>query len=151
MGEMIKIKSTAADGFEFGALQPPRQGGAAAGSIVIQEIFGIDQYVRADVERWASVGYEAVAPVTCTTARSRLRVGHDDDGMAGHRRHGEAKPEDALADIAGLHRLPEAARCGVHRRLLLWRRDRLAGRRAPGRPRGRLELLRRRGRRRRRT
>ena len=60
MAEMIK--STAADDFEFGAYHADAQGKRKGGVVVIQEIFGIDQYVRADVERWARAGFEAIAP-----------------------------------------------------------------------------------------
>ena len=43
MAEMIKLKSTAADGFEFGAYHAEAQGKRRGGIVVIQEIFGIDQ------------------------------------------------------------------------------------------------------------
>jgi carboxymethylenebutenolidase len=100
MGEMIKIGSTAEDGFEFGALHADAQGKRRGGIVVIQEIFGIDQYVRADVERWAELGFEALAPSMYDRTHPGLDVGHDDEGMAkafGAMR--EAKPEYALADI----------------------------------------------------
>ncbi len=100
MGEMIKIKSTAEDGFEFGALQAEPQGTRRGGVVIIQEIFGIDQYIRADVERWAKLGFEALAPSMYDRTHPGLDVGHDDEGMAkafGAVR--EAKPEYALADI----------------------------------------------------
>ena len=100
MGEMIKIKSMAEDGFEFGALHAAAQGKRRGGIVIIQEIFGIDQYVREDVERWAELGFEAVAPAMYDRTHPGLDVGHDDEGMAkafGAMR--EAKPEYALADI----------------------------------------------------
>jgi carboxymethylenebutenolidase len=100
MSEMIKIGSTAEDGFEFGALHADAQGKRRGGIVVIQEIFGIDQYVRADVERWAQAGFEALAPSMYDRTHPGLDVGHDDEGMAkafGAMR--EAKPEYALADI----------------------------------------------------
>jgi carboxymethylenebutenolidase len=100
MGEMIRIGSTAEDGFEFGALHADAQGKRRGGIVVIQEIFGIDQYVRADVERWAQAGFEALAPSMYDRTHPGLDVGHDDEGMAkafGAMR--EAKPEYALADI----------------------------------------------------
>ena len=49
MGEMIKIKSTAEDGFEFSALPAAAQGKRRGGIVIIQEIFGIDQDRRAHV------------------------------------------------------------------------------------------------------
>jgi carboxymethylenebutenolidase len=100
MGEMIKIRSKAEDGFEFGALHAGARGKRRGGIVIIQEIFGIDQYVRADVERWAELGFEALAPSMYDRTHPGLDVGHDDDGMAkafGAMR--EAKPEYALADI----------------------------------------------------
>ena len=82
MAEMIKIKSTAADGFEFGAYHADAQGERKGGVVVIQEIFGIDQYVRADVERWAKAGFEAIAPAMYDRTHPGLDVGHDDAGLA---------------------------------------------------------------------
>jgi len=101
MGEMIKIKSTAEDGFEFGALHADAQGRRRGGVIVIQEIFGIDQYVRADVERWAKLGFEALAPSMYDRDNPGFDVGHDDAGMAqAMAAVRQAKPADALGDIA---------------------------------------------------
>ncbi|HEY5009113.1 MAG TPA: dienelactone hydrolase family protein, partial [Caulobacteraceae bacterium] len=100
MGEMIKIKSKAEDSFEFGALHAAAQGKRRGGIVIIQEIFGVDQYVRADVERWAELGFESLAPAMYDRTHPGLDVGHDDEGMAkafGAMR--EAKPEYALADI----------------------------------------------------
>jgi carboxymethylenebutenolidase len=99
MGEMIKIKSTAEDGFVFGALHAEAQGRRRGGVIVIQEIFGLDQYVRADVERWAKLGFEALAPSMYDRDNPGFEVSHDEMDKA----RGavmKAKPADALADIA---------------------------------------------------
>ena len=98
MAEMIKIKSTAEDGFEFGALHAEAQGRRRGGVIVIQEIFGIDQYVRADVERWAERGYEALAPSMYDRVTPNFECTHEDMQTA-IATVGKAKPEDALADI----------------------------------------------------
>ena len=101
MAEMIKIKSTAADGFEFGAYHATPAGKRRGGVVVIQEIFGIDQYVRADVERWAGLGFEAIAPAMYDRNNPGLDVGHDEAGMAAaFAAMRQAKPEDALADLA---------------------------------------------------
>ena len=101
MAEMIKLKSTAADGFEFGTYHAAAPGGRRGGVVVIQEIFGIDQYVRADVERWAKLGFEAIAPSMYDRVKPGLDVGHDEAGMAeAFVAVRQAKPEDALADLA---------------------------------------------------
>ncbi|HKT53373.1 MAG TPA: dienelactone hydrolase family protein, partial [Caulobacteraceae bacterium] len=82
MAEMIKLKSAAEDGFEFSALHAQAEGRRRGGVIVIQEIFGIDQYVRADVERWAKSGFEAVAPAMFDRTHPGFDVGHDEAGLA---------------------------------------------------------------------
>jgi carboxymethylenebutenolidase len=101
MAEMIKIRSTAEDGFEFGALHAEAQGRRRGGVIVIQEIFGIDPYVKADVERWSKAGFEALAPSMYDRVEPGFVAGHDDAGMqAAMAAVSKAKPADALADIA---------------------------------------------------
>ncbi|MDR3513637.1 MAG: dienelactone hydrolase family protein [Caulobacteraceae bacterium] len=101
MSQMIKIKSTADDGFAFGALHAEPKGARRGGVIVIQEIFGIDEYVQADVERWAGLGFEALAPSMYDRIEPGFVVGHDEAGMkAAIATVTQAKPEHALADIA---------------------------------------------------
>jgi carboxymethylenebutenolidase len=101
MGEMIRIGSKAADGFEFGALHAEPQGRRRGGVIVIQEAFGIDQYVRADVERWAKLGFEALAPSMYDRTNPGFEVDHDEAGLAqAITAMRAARLEDALGDLA---------------------------------------------------
>jgi len=98
MGETSTLKG--ADGFEFSAYHEqaftPRKGGV----IVIQEIFGIDRHVRADVERWAKAGYEAIAPSLYDRRERGFTAGHDPEGLAAGVAHARATPlEQALNDI----------------------------------------------------
>jgi len=68
MGSMIKIKST--DGFEFGAYQAfPNEADANApdrnckgGLIILQEIFGVNDYIRFVADTFAKEGYQTIAP-----------------------------------------------------------------------------------------
>lgn len=99
MAQTITLKG--ADGFEFSAYHEqaftPRKGGV----IVLQEIFGIDRFVRADVERWAKAGYEAIAPALFDRRQRDFHADHDDAGIAAGIAHARATPlEQALADIA---------------------------------------------------
>lgn len=80
MADRIKIKS--ADGFEFEALHATPSGKRRGGVIVIQEIFGLDQYVQADVARWAGLGFEAVAPSMYDRVEPGFTAGHDEQGLA---------------------------------------------------------------------
>src|ERR1700759_262030 len=101
MAEMIKLKSTAEDGFEFGALHANAEGRRRGGVIVIQEIFGLDKYVREDVARWAKAGFEVLAPSMYDRVEPGFVSGHDDAGMqAAIATVSKAKPADALADLA---------------------------------------------------
>jgi carboxymethylenebutenolidase len=63
MGDMISLTSVF-DGATFGAyhVEPAAGLHRRGGVIVIQEVFGVDRYVRADVERWAGLGFEALGP-----------------------------------------------------------------------------------------
>ena len=54
--------TSAADGFAFTAGHATPQGARKGGIVVIQEIFGLDQYVLADIARWAELGFEVLAP-----------------------------------------------------------------------------------------
>ena len=101
MAETIKIKSAAEDGFEFSALHAEPVGARRGGVIVIQEIFGIDQYVQADVARWAEQGFEAVAPSMFDRGEPGFVAEHDQAGMqAGISLMQKTSPADALGDIS---------------------------------------------------
>ena len=101
MGEMIRIKSVAADGFTFPAYHAAPTGDRKGGVIVIQEIFGIDEHVKRDVDRWASLGFEAVAPALYERREPGFTAHHDEAGIKDGIAHAMATPrEQVLADIA---------------------------------------------------
>ncbi len=99
MAETIKLAG--ADGFEFAAYHEPAFTPRKGGVIVIQEIFGIDVHVRADVERWAKMGYEAIAPSLYDRREPGFTAHHDPEGLQAGIGHARATPlEQALGDIA---------------------------------------------------
>jgi carboxymethylenebutenolidase len=99
MGETIRIAG--ADGFEFSAYHEPSFTPRKGGVIVIQEIFGIDRHVRADVESWAKAGYEALAPSLFDRREWSFTAEHDPPGLQAGIAHARATPmEQALGDIA---------------------------------------------------
>jgi carboxymethylenebutenolidase len=101
MGEMIRIRSTFEDGFELPAYHAVPTGERKGGVIVIQEIFGIDEHVRRDVDRWASLGYEAVAPGLYDRREPGFTARHDEAGLKAGIGHAMATPrEQVLADLA---------------------------------------------------
>ena len=102
MGEMITVKSTAEDGFAIPAYHAAPTGARKGGVIVIQEIFGIDEHVRRDVDRWAQMGYEALAPGLYERREPGFTVQHSEEGIKAGIAHAMASPrEQVLADIAG--------------------------------------------------
>ncbi|HEY3950992.1 dienelactone hydrolase family protein [Phenylobacterium sp.] len=99
MAETIKIAG--ADGFEFSAYHEPSFTPRKGGVIVIQEIFGLDQHVRADVGRWAKMGYEAIAPSMYDRREPGFTAHHDPDGIKAGVAHAMGTPLDqAMGDIA---------------------------------------------------
>jgi carboxymethylenebutenolidase len=72
MSETITL-TAAIDGFAFTALHAQPEGARKGGIVVIQEIFGLDQYVQADVARWAAQGLRGAGPVDLRPRRAWLR------------------------------------------------------------------------------
>jgi carboxymethylenebutenolidase len=60
MGERIKI--TAKDGFELNAYRARPEGTPRGGVVVIQEVWGLNSWIRSVVDRFAAHGFLAVAP-----------------------------------------------------------------------------------------
>lgn len=99
MGEIIKLKGQ--DGFEFTAYHAAPSGPSKGGVVVIQEIFGLDEHIRRDVDRWASMGFEALAPSMYDRLEPGFTAGHDQAGLQAGIAHMRATSIDqALADVA---------------------------------------------------
>ena len=60
MGQRIKI--TASDGFELNAYRAKPEGVMRGGVVLIQEVWGLNNWIRSEVDRYASHGYLTVAP-----------------------------------------------------------------------------------------
>jgi len=60
MGERITL--TASDGFTLNAYRAAPDGPPRGGVVVIQEVWGLNNWVRSVVDRYARHGYLAVAP-----------------------------------------------------------------------------------------
>ena len=60
MGERTKL--TAADGFELNAYEARPAGVPKGGVVLIQEVWGLNNWIRSVVDRWAEHGYHCVAP-----------------------------------------------------------------------------------------
>lgn len=60
MGKHLSL--TASDGFELGAYRADPEGRPRGGLVVIQEIFGVNHHIRSVCDRFAALGYVALAP-----------------------------------------------------------------------------------------
>jgi carboxymethylenebutenolidase len=101
MGEMITIRSAGGGGFDLPAYHAAPTGERKGGVIVIQEIFGLDEHMRADVDRWAALGFEAIAPSLYERLEPGFTAHHDEAGVKAGIGHAMASPRDqVLADLA---------------------------------------------------
>lgn len=99
MADTIHITS-GHDGFAFAALHGQPRGPRKGGVIVIQEIFGLDQYVHADVARWEARGYEVLAPSMYDRQEPGFTAEHTDQGVQAGVKHAMANgPDNAMSDV----------------------------------------------------
>jgi carboxymethylenebutenolidase len=91
----------ARDGHEFQAwltAAPARPRGAV---VVIQEIFGINAYIRAVTDGFAAAGYTAIAPSLFDRVRRGIQLGYSDQERqegAGYMK--QLLPENTMKDVA---------------------------------------------------
>ena len=78
------------DGFGFTALHAQAQGPRKGGVVVLQEIFGLDRFVQADVARWSQLGFEVLAPSLFDRAEPGFVADHDAEGLRAGVRYAEA-------------------------------------------------------------
>jgi carboxymethylenebutenolidase len=73
---------TAADHHQLGAYRADPQGASKGGIVVIQEIFGVNQHIRAVCDRLAGEGYVAVAPALFDRIQRNFESGYTPDEIA---------------------------------------------------------------------
>ena len=116
------------------------------GVLVLQEIFGVGEYIEAVCERLPAAGYVVAAPDLYWRFAPGLRADHDEAGMqASFEQVGKLDVPQAAVDAVGaLGRAGRPPRCRrpAGRARLLPRRHAGVGRRRPRRPELLRELLR---------
>ena len=80
MGTQITL--TASDGFKLGGYRAEPQGKPKGGLVVIQEIFGVNHHIRALCDRFAALGYLAVAPAVFDRIQPNFECGYTPDEIA---------------------------------------------------------------------
>jgi carboxymethylenebutenolidase len=91
-----------ADGFSLTAYRAKASNGKKSAAIVVlQEIFGVNHHIRAVTDRFAALGYEAIAPALFDRAARNVDLGYDPKGVeAGRDLRGRVGLEATMADIA---------------------------------------------------
>jgi len=74
-GGFLMLKLTAADGHQFDAFEAGNVN-APRGLVVVQEIFGVNQHMRAVSERLAGFGYRVLSPALFDRAERNVELGY---------------------------------------------------------------------------
>ena len=69
------------DGYALPAYRADARGPRKGGVVVIQEIFGITDHIRAMCDLYAAAGYDAIAPGLYDRIEAGFHAGHDGPGM----------------------------------------------------------------------
>ncbi len=75
MGKTLEL--TAADGFKLSGYRADPARRPKAGLVVIQEIFGVNHHIRNVADRFAALGYAALAPALFDRAERGVDIGYD--------------------------------------------------------------------------
>ena len=80
MGNFVNLNSP--DGFTLPVFVARPTGAPRGAVVVLQEIFGVNDHIRAVTERYAAEGYLAVAPATFARVQPDVELGYTDADMA---------------------------------------------------------------------
>jgi carboxymethylenebutenolidase len=107
MGTTIKL--TSADGFEIGAYRADPAGTPKGGIVVVQEIFGVNNHIRGDTDKFARHGYAAIAPAFFDRIEPGVELAYDEAGIeAGRGYVGKLDIDKVLADVQAAAKVLEA-------------------------------------------
>ena len=88
------------DGFGFTALHAQAVGARRGGVVILQEIFGLDRFVQADVERWSKLRFEVLAPSLFDRQAPGFVAEHTPEGVAEGFRHAQGNGlENPVNDV----------------------------------------------------
>jgi len=79
MGQDITL--TSKDGFQLGAYKAEPEGKPRGAVVVIQEIFGVNHHIRSVADRYAALGYVAIAPALFDRSEKNFQSGYDGAAM----------------------------------------------------------------------
>jgi len=92
---------TAADGHAFDAYRADPSGKPRGGIVVIQEIFGVNHHIRSVADRFAALGYVAIAPALFDRIKPGFECGYSPEEVKGAVAYVANPPiADWMSDIA---------------------------------------------------
>ena len=93
------IRLTAGDGHELDAYEAG-PADAAAGIVIVQEIFGVNAHIRDVVDRYAALGYRAVAPALFDRLERGLELAYTEENVTrGRAMRGAIDWDDTVRDV----------------------------------------------------
>jgi|SRR5579862_1681163 len=113
MGQTIVL--TSKDGFKLDAYRADPVGKPRGGIVVIQEIFGVNHHIKSVTDRYAELGFLAIAPALFDRVEKGFDVGYDGASMDKARANaGKGNLELRLADTqAAIDVAKEAGKVAV--------------------------------------
>ncbi|MFI4995342.1 MAG: dienelactone hydrolase family protein [Hyphomicrobiales bacterium] len=113
MGETIKLK--AKDGVTITAYKASPTGKPKGGMVVCQEIFGVNHHIKNVTDRYAALGYLAIAPGLFDRVAPDVQLGYSPtDIPEGAGIRAKTKLDDTLADIeAAVQAIASAGPVGI--------------------------------------
>ncbi len=98
MSQNIELRT--ADGHTLDAYLAQPAGEPKAGVVILQEIFGVNAYIRSVVDDFAQQGYLTLAPALFDRARKHTELPYDAAGVSEGKSLMQALPlQDTLADV----------------------------------------------------
>jgi carboxymethylenebutenolidase len=95
------LELIASDGHKFDEYRADPAGTPKGGILVIQEIFGVNHHIRSAVDRFAALGYVAIAPALFDRIEPAFESGYSPEEVQSARRFVVNQPMQAwLWDIA---------------------------------------------------
>jgi carboxymethylenebutenolidase len=110
---MVELR--AKDGFMLAAYKADAAGKPKGGLVILQEIFGVNHHIRAVADRFAALGYVALAPALFDRVKRGVELGYDEIAVeAGRELRSRAPLDDTLRDVAAaVAALEGSGRIGV--------------------------------------
>jgi dienelactone hydrolase len=110
------VRVSTSDG-DFDAHVVVPEAGAGPGIVVLQEIFGVGDYIKESAERLAGLGYVALAPDLYWRIEPGIALAHDEDGLGRafetmQKLDLELAVRDSIDALKALRELPEVVQAG---------------------------------------